>query len=93
MSKLSSATTTSGRGRLAITGTRDAMHKGSLVITPVHVRVRFGEPVETAGLTLDHRDTVAATVRARIQALLDSSGAGSGERDAGSGKREAGSGS
>lgn len=67
---------------VAITGTRDAMHKGSLVITPVHVRVRFGEPVETAGLTLDDRDTVAAAVRARIQALLDSSGAGSGKREA-----------
>jgi 1-acyl-sn-glycerol-3-phosphate acyltransferase len=55
---------------VAILGARDAMRKGSLVIQPVTVRVRFGEPVETAGLTLDDRDALAATVRARIEALL-----------------------
>lgn len=55
---------------VAITGARLAMRKGSLVIRPVHVRVRLGEPVETAGLTLDDRDTLAATVRTRIRALL-----------------------
>ncbi|MEP6594132.1 MAG: lysophospholipid acyltransferase family protein [Acidobacteriota bacterium] len=56
---------------VAITGARSAMRKGSLVIRPVHVRVRLGEPVETAGLTLADRDTLAATVRARIQSLLE----------------------
>lgn len=55
---------------VAITGARLAMRKGSLVIRPVHVRVRLGEPVETAGLTLDDRDTLAAGVRARIRSLL-----------------------
>jgi 1-acyl-sn-glycerol-3-phosphate acyltransferase len=55
---------------VAITGARDAMHKGSLVIRPVEVRVRIGEPVETAGMTVDDRDTLAATVRERIQGLL-----------------------
>jgi 1-acyl-sn-glycerol-3-phosphate acyltransferase len=55
---------------VAITGARLAMRKGSLVIHPVHVRVRLGEPVETAGLTVDDRDTLAATVRQRVQALL-----------------------
>ena len=56
---------------VAITGARNAMRKGSLVIRPVRVRVRIGEPVETAGLTLDDRDQLAGTVRARVKALLD----------------------
>jgi 1-acyl-sn-glycerol-3-phosphate acyltransferase len=55
---------------VAITEARLAMRKGSLVIHPVHVRVRLGVPVETAGLTLDDRDTLAATVRLRVRALL-----------------------
>lgn len=59
---------------VAITGARDAMHKGSLVINPVHVRVRIGPPVETAGLTLDDRDTLIAVVRARVEALLAANG-------------------
>ena len=41
---------------VAIIGARNAMRKGSLVIHPVTVTVRFGEPVETAGLTMDDRD-------------------------------------
>jgi len=55
---------------VAITGARLAMRKGSLVIHPVHVRVSFGEPVETGALSLDDRDVLASTVRARVQALL-----------------------
>jgi 1-acyl-sn-glycerol-3-phosphate acyltransferase len=55
---------------VAITGARLAMRKGSLVIHPVHVRVSFGEPVETSALSLDDRDLLASTVRARVQALL-----------------------
>jgi 1-acyl-sn-glycerol-3-phosphate acyltransferase len=55
---------------VAITGARLAMRKGSLVIHPVHVRIRVGEPVETAGLTIDDRDSVVAAVRQRVQALL-----------------------
>lgn len=55
---------------VAITGARHAMRKGSPWIQPVSVRVRFGEPVETAGLELDDRDKLVATVRARIEALL-----------------------
>ena len=54
----------------AIVGARDAMKKGSLVIQPVTVTVRFGEPVETTGMLLDNRDTLAALVRQRVQALL-----------------------
>ena len=33
---------------VAITGARNAMRKGSPIIYPVEVRVRFGEPVETS---------------------------------------------
>ncbi len=56
---------------VAITGARSAMRKGSLVINPVQVRVQLGEPVETAGLTLEDRDALASTVRERIRALLE----------------------
>ena len=56
---------------VAITGARLAMRKGSLVIQPVHVRVTLGPPVETAGLTLDDRETLVTTVRGRIQTLLE----------------------
>ncbi len=54
----------------AIVGARDAMHKGSFVIQPVTVKVKFSPPMETAGLTLDDRDNLAETVRTRIAALL-----------------------
>jgi 1-acyl-sn-glycerol-3-phosphate acyltransferase len=55
---------------VAISGTRDALRKGSFVIRPVTVRVTFGAPVETAGMTLEHRDTLAAAVRGKVEALL-----------------------
>ena len=55
---------------VAITGARDAMHKGSVVIQPVTVRVRFGAPVETAGLTMDSRDQLVSIVRQSVETLL-----------------------
>lgn len=55
---------------VAITGAREAMRKGSFVIQPVTVNVRFGPPVESAGINLDDRDRLAAAVRARIEGLL-----------------------
>jgi 1-acyl-sn-glycerol-3-phosphate acyltransferase len=55
---------------VAIVGAREAMHKGSIVIQPVTVRVRFGEPIETAGMTLADRDALAARVRGKVQELL-----------------------
>jgi 1-acyl-sn-glycerol-3-phosphate acyltransferase len=55
---------------VAISGGRDAMRKGSAIVRPVLVEVQIGEPVSTAGLTLDDRDTLIATVRARIEAML-----------------------
>jgi 1-acyl-sn-glycerol-3-phosphate acyltransferase len=55
---------------VAITGARNAMQKGSFVIQPVTVRVRFGEPVETAGLTLEDRDALVSHVRDKVESLL-----------------------
>jgi 1-acyl-sn-glycerol-3-phosphate acyltransferase len=54
----------------AIVGAREAMKKGSPIIQPVTVTVRFGEPVETAGMALDDRDQLAMVVRGRVETLL-----------------------
>src|SRR4030095_2164662 len=55
---------------VAINGTRAAMRKGSLIIRPVQVTVSFGAPIATAGLTLEDRDTLIATVRNAVAGLL-----------------------
>jgi len=55
---------------VAISGGRDAMRKGSALIYPAHVRVCIGTPVPTAGMTLDDRDALIATVRERIAGML-----------------------
>jgi 1-acyl-sn-glycerol-3-phosphate acyltransferase len=55
---------------IGIAGARNALRKGSLLIYPVTIRVRIGEPVETAGMTLDDRETLVTTVRERIKKLL-----------------------
>jgi 1-acyl-sn-glycerol-3-phosphate acyltransferase len=55
---------------VAIAGARDAMRKGSLVIRPVHITVRFGGPIETAGLSVEDRDALVARVRGAVAGLL-----------------------
>lgn len=55
---------------VAISGARSAMRKGSPIINPVAVRVSFGSPVETAGLTLEDRDVLIANVRGQVEAML-----------------------
>jgi 1-acyl-sn-glycerol-3-phosphate acyltransferase len=55
---------------VAIKGARDAMRKGSLIIRPVRITVSFGAPIATAGLTLEDRDELIATVRKAVAALL-----------------------
>jgi 1-acyl-sn-glycerol-3-phosphate acyltransferase len=55
---------------IAISGGRDAMQRGSSIIRPVRITIRVGQPVETAGVSLDDRDLLIETVRARIQELL-----------------------
>jgi len=56
---------------VAVQGGRAAMRKGSAIVRPVHVSVRIGEPIPTAGLTLDDRDALIQRVRAAIRTLLD----------------------
>jgi 1-acyl-sn-glycerol-3-phosphate acyltransferase len=55
---------------VAISGGRSSMRRGSAVVHPVMVEVKIGEPIETTGMTIDDRDTLIATVRDRIQAML-----------------------
>ena len=57
---------------VAVSGGRSAMQKGSWFVRPVMVDVKIGEPVETAGLTLDDRDQLIEIVRARIEELRKS---------------------
>lgn len=54
----------------AIVGARNAMRKGSFIIRPVTVTVRFSAPIETVGLTIEDRDALTNTVRDRIATLL-----------------------
>jgi 1-acyl-sn-glycerol-3-phosphate acyltransferase len=54
---------------VAVFGGRSSMQKGSWFVRPVMVDVRIGEPVETAGYSLDDRDQLIEIVRERIEAL------------------------
>jgi 1-acyl-sn-glycerol-3-phosphate acyltransferase len=55
---------------VAISGGRAAMRKGSPIVRPVHVTVRIGKPIPTAGRGLEDRDELIATVRTEVQKLL-----------------------
>jgi 1-acyl-sn-glycerol-3-phosphate acyltransferase len=55
---------------VAISGARHALRKGSFVIRPVHVRVQFGAPIETAGMRHEDRDRLIAEVRKRVAGML-----------------------
>jgi 1-acyl-sn-glycerol-3-phosphate acyltransferase len=54
---------------IAVSGGRTAMRKGSWIVRPVMVDVKIGDPVETAGLSLDQRDELIEVVRTRIEEL------------------------
>lgn len=56
---------------VAIQGTLTAMRKGSPVIRPVTVSVRFGPPIETSELGIDDRDLLIARTHDAVQSLLD----------------------
>jgi 1-acyl-sn-glycerol-3-phosphate acyltransferase len=58
---------------VAVRGGRDAMRKGSAIVRPVHVTVRIGKPISTAGMTIDDRDSLIDRVRGEVKKLLDSS--------------------
>lgn len=55
---------------VAISGAHDAMRKGSLIIRPVKIVVRFGQPIETTGLGLEDRDALVFRARSAVAALL-----------------------
>jgi 1-acyl-sn-glycerol-3-phosphate acyltransferase len=55
---------------VALIGAHEAMPRGSRLIWPVAIRVRAGEPIETAALTMDDRDWLKEETRARLAALL-----------------------
>jgi 1-acyl-sn-glycerol-3-phosphate acyltransferase len=55
---------------VAVSGARAAMRKGSAIVRPVHVSVRIGRPIPTAGLGLADRDELIARVRGEVQKLL-----------------------
>jgi 1-acyl-sn-glycerol-3-phosphate acyltransferase len=55
---------------VAISGARDAMRKGSLIIRPVRIVVRFGQPIETSGLGLQDRDALIVRARDAVASLL-----------------------
>ncbi|HEX6464587.1 MAG TPA: lysophospholipid acyltransferase family protein [Vicinamibacterales bacterium] len=56
---------------VAISGARDAMRKGSLIIYPARVTIAFGEPISTEGLTLEDRDAVVLRARTAVAAMLE----------------------
>lgn len=55
---------------VAIQGGTASMRKGSLIVRPTTVTVRIGEPVETRGMDVSDRETLAETVRARVEEML-----------------------
>ena len=57
----------------AISGSREVMGKGSLLIRPGTVRIRFGDPIPVAGLTVDQRDELTGQAREALLSLQASS--------------------
>ena len=55
---------------VAIQGASAAMRRGSPVIWPVAVQVTIGEPIETRGLDLNHRDHLIQQTRDALEASL-----------------------
>jgi 1-acyl-sn-glycerol-3-phosphate acyltransferase len=55
---------------VALSGTRDAMPRGSWLVRAGEVKVTVGEPFETANLSPDDRDRLLDDVRSRIAGLL-----------------------
>jgi len=56
---------------VAISGARAAMRKGSPWIHPVTVRIAFGPPIATSGMTVERRDALVAQVRGEVLRLLE----------------------
>jgi 1-acyl-sn-glycerol-3-phosphate acyltransferase len=63
----------------AIHGAARAMRPGSPFIWPTTVRVHFGGPIETTGLEMGDRDTLAERVRTEVARLLDEAALADGD--------------
>lgn len=55
---------------LALVGTREIMPMGSAVIRPGRVRLRIGDPIATAGLTLKDRGRVTEAARKQVESMM-----------------------
>lgn len=55
----------------AITGSREVMRKGSLLIRPGTVTVRFGDPISVAGMDIEDRNELTAQARETLAGLLE----------------------
>ena len=55
---------------MAILGGRDAMERGSALVRPATVSVRFGEPIATTGQGYAQRDELIADVRRAMERLI-----------------------
>ena len=55
---------------VAISGTRAAMRKGSPIIRPVAVSVRFGPPIELEDDGLEQRDRLIERTRSAVEGLM-----------------------
>ena len=56
---------------VAIRGTREILPMGSLLIRPGKVGLRIGDPIPTAGLTLQSRAALTASLRAQVVAMME----------------------
>ena len=55
---------------VAIKGSREIMPRGAALIRAGTVTLEVGDPIPTAGLTVNDRDALIAKVRARVAAML-----------------------
>jgi 1-acyl-sn-glycerol-3-phosphate acyltransferase len=55
---------------VAIQGTREVLPMGSVMVRPGNVRLRIGDPIPTANLTLRDREALTRQIRERVLELL-----------------------
>jgi 1-acyl-sn-glycerol-3-phosphate acyltransferase len=68
---------------VAISGTREILPRGRWRLRPGRIIVRFGQPIATAGHTVDRRDELMARVRSEIEAMLELPAPGTTETNVG----------
>ncbi len=56
---------------IAVGGTREAVPKGTWKLSSVEALVKVGEPISTAGMTMDDVESLKIEARRRIQALRE----------------------